>query len=82
MQRQGISYIDYFLDDIPSCFCDVSEERRTLAPAHLQAVGDHDFNAINRIDKVQQGEDTTKIPGILVTNGHAPESIFDVRLGE
>ena len=82
MWSQGFYYIYSFCDDVASCLCAVAEEKRTFTPAHLQAVGDHDFNVINVIDRVQRGEDITKVPGILVTNGHAPESIFGVNILE
>ena len=64
---QGISYIDWFLDDIASCFCDWSEEKRNFTPSHLQDVGEHTLNVINRINRVQQGRDITKVPGTLAT---------------
>ena len=75
----GIGYpIFITFDEIASCLCAGEEERRTFSPAHMQAIEDQDFNVINILDRVQQEETITKIPVTLVTNGHAPESIFDV----
>ena len=42
---------------------------------------DHEFDFMIIINRVQLWDNTPKFPGILVTNGHAPESIFDVELG-
>ena len=82
MQRQGVYYIDYFRVDVASYFCARSEENMTFAPEHLQDVGDYNFNAINGIDRFQKGGEIIKVTGILVTNSHALESIFDAKFGE
>ena len=37
---------------------------------------------MNVIDRFQQEEDITEVTGILLANGHAIESIFDVKFGK
>ena len=82
IQRYGIYYIDNFLNEVTIYLCAGTKERKTFAPAHLQAVGDHKFDVINIINMLQLWDNITKIEVILFTNIHAPESIFDVELGE
>ena len=82
IQRYGIYYIDNFLNEVTIYLCAGTKERKTFAPAHLQAVGDHKFDVIDIINRVQRWENITKNSGTFVNNGHAPEYIFDVELGE
>ena len=64
MRMQKVSYVNLLYNDVASCFCTRADERRKFVPAHLQTVGDHDFDVINGITRGQLREDIIEVPCI------------------
>ena len=60
----------------------LEHNKELITQSPYDSCWDHEFDVINRINRIHQRETTTKILDILVTNGHEPESVFDVKFEE